>query len=188
MVHFSLIGVIVVSRSDSEMTAQPNEKPPSRPLLGDTMALLSALCYACYVSLIKIRAGQESRLDMPKFLGFVGLINIVLLWPTGLLLHLTGIETFEAPRSRSLFLAIVVNSFITFVSDFLYIVSMLLTTPLTVTLGLSLTIPLAIFGDMALGHAFGGWKAVCGAALVVASFAIVGWADKEEEARVSETD
>lgn len=103
-----------------------------------------------------------------------------MLWPVGLALHVTGIEPFELPSGNMLILAIFINSMITFTSDFFYLVAMLLTSPLTVTLGLSLTIPLAVVGDILLGHAFGGFKAIAGAVLVVASFILVGIADSQE--------
>lgn len=122
----------------------------------------------------------SSNFVMLMVLNIVGAINIVLLWPVGLILHLTDVEPFELPSSRSLILAIFINSMITFTSDFFYLIAMLLTSPLIVTLGLSLTIPLAVAGDLLLGHVFGGFKAAAGAVLVVASFIIVGIADSEE--------
>ena len=67
--------------------------------MGDFLALLSALFYAFYVILLKVRIKQESRINMQLFFGFVGLFNILFLWPLGLILHLTGAETFELPSS-----------------------------------------------------------------------------------------
>lgn len=198
------MGVVLVSKSDSEVgSGSETDDAPPYPLWGDMMAICSAIFYACYVSLVKVRAGDESRLDMPYFLGLgapprslttlnllslcfscfhvptVGLINTLLLWPVGVALSLTGMEPFELPSGKMLILAIIINSLITFTSDFIYLVAMLLTSPLTVTLGLSLTIPLAVAGDILLGHAFGGIKAVAGAVLVVLSFIIVGLADAQ---------
>jgi solute carrier family 35 protein F5 len=47
---------------------------------------------------------------------------------------------------------------------------MLKTSPLIVTLGLSLTIPCAILGDVFEGTPLGGWKTGVGAFLVVLGF------------------
>ncbi|KAJ2328478.1 hypothetical protein GGH92_009854, partial [Coemansia sp. RSA 2673] len=117
--------------------------------LGDMLALLSAALYGCYTTLLKRRIGDESRLDTPLFFGAVGLANILLLWPGFILLHYSGIETFQLPRSGSMWLMIVVNAMIgTFVSDYLWLLAMLMTSPLVVTLGLSLTIPLSMAGDI----------------------------------------
>jgi solute carrier family 35, member F5 len=69
---------------------------------------------------------------------------------------------------------------ITLSSDYLYVLSMLKTTPLVVTVGLSLTIPLAVVGDFFLGKQVRG-QVVLGAALVVVSFVAVGIADSRVE-------
>ena len=63
--------------------------------------------------------------------------------------------------------------FITLSSDFIYVLAMLKTTPLLVTIGLSLTIPLAIVGDYFLKIPTAP-KAIVGAILVIGSFILVG--------------
>jgi solute carrier family 35, member F5 len=63
------------------------------------LALLSALFYAVYVILLKVRIRSESRIDMQLFFGFVGLFNILVGCPIGIVLHFTGIERFEVPSS-----------------------------------------------------------------------------------------
>jgi solute carrier family 35 protein F5 len=74
---------------------------------------------------------------------------------------------------------------ITLSSDYIYVLAMLKTTPLVVTVGLSLTIPLAVAGDFMLGkpsHA----QILTGAFLVLGSFVLVGVVDSkqvEEERR-----
>jgi solute carrier family 35, member F5 len=62
---------------------------------------------------------------------------------------------------------------ITLSSDFIYVLAMLKTTPLVVTIGLSLTIPLAVLGDFFLGQPARG-QVLFGATLVLASFVAVG--------------
>jgi len=63
--------------------------------------------------------------------------------------------------------------FITLSSDFLYVVAMLKTTPLVVTIGLGLTIPVAVIGDFFLGKP-ATTQVLAGALLVVIAFATVG--------------
>ena len=65
---------------------------------------------------------------------------------------------------------------ITLASDYLYILAMLKTTPLVVTIGLSLTIPLAVLGDFLLGR-YTHWEVIAGAVLVLVSFVAVGLED-----------
>ena len=164
--------MIIISRFDSELP--PTTSP--FPLLGDSLALLSALAYAFYVILLKVRIRTETRISMTLFFGFVGLFNILLIWPVGVVLHLSGIETFELPHGGMLWLSIAINAMITFVSDALYLKAMLMTSPLAVTLGISLTIPLALVGDWARGSTV-GWKTVIGGLLVLGSFLANGLLD-----------
>lgn len=78
-------------------------------VLGDFFALLSAIFYALYVVLLKVKIKQESRVDMQLFFGFVGTFNVILLWPIGLFLHAIGVEKLEMPPSRSAWTVIFVN-------------------------------------------------------------------------------
>jgi hypothetical protein len=65
---------------------------------------------------------------------------------------------------------------VTFSSDFIYVLAMLKTTPLVVTIGLSLTIPAAVLGDFALGRT-ATVLGLIGATLVLLAFAVVGFED-----------
>lgn len=69
---------------------------------------------------------------------------------------------------------------VTLTSDFIYVIAMLKTTPLVVTIGLSLTIPLAVFGDFVLGRD-ATIKGLIGALLVLISFGVVGLEDARQE-------
>lgn len=169
-------------------------------IFGDFLALISALFYALYVTLLKVRIRSESRIDMQLFFGFVGLFNILTCWLLGVFLHLIGAEPFELPATRNAVGAILITvgtsfsssfrsaptyrqMFITLTSDYLYVLAMLKTSPLVVTIGLSLTIPLAVIGDFTLGKPAAG-QIIVGAFLVLVSFIAVGMDDantKREE-------
>lgn len=111
------MGVILVSLSDSSMKQATGLAPDafgqqldsSRAILGDILALVSALFYAMYVILLKVRIKSESRIDMQLFFGFVGLFNILSCWPIGFVLHFTGVEVFEWPSSRNAVSVILIN-------------------------------------------------------------------------------
>lgn len=147
---------------------------------------------------------------MTLFFGFVGIFNILLFWPMGIFLHFLGVETFEMPHGRDLMAGLLFNAAITFVSppfffgaaprhgtrpketltpgrarqvsDALYLRAMLLTSPLTVTLGLSLSIPLALIGDLVYRRAGEPVQlaAVLGGFLVLGSFVANGILDLQE--------
>jgi len=181
-VLISFLGVVLVSWSDSTQplpSGSPEAPATRHPILGDMLALVSALFYAIYVILLKIRIKDESRIDMATFFGFVGLFNIPLMWPVGAVLHFTGIEPFELPRTSIVWIPILINMVITWSSDYLYVLAMLKTTPLVVTVGLSLTIPFAVFGDFMKGRT-SEFQVVFGAILVVVSFIALGFAENRD--------
>jgi solute carrier family 35 protein F5 len=186
-VFMSFMGVLLVTRADSS----PNGLDPSttlskadNPYLGDLLALSSAFFYAVYVVMLKKRIGDESRVSMPLFFGFVGIFNIALMWPVGLLLHFLGIETLQMPSGSLMWTGVLVNMSITFVSDMAYLLAMLKSSPLVATVGLSLTIPLAILGDTLLGSHTGGTQSYAGSIIVLISFVGIGLADRSLAGRV----
>lgn len=97
-----------------ETPAAPGNPPPGNafgpaPIVGDSLALLSALFYALYVTLLKVRVREESRVDMQLFFGFVGLFNVLFSWPIGVLLHFAHVERFELPSTRGVLVAVLIN-------------------------------------------------------------------------------
>ncbi|PCH33827.1 hypothetical protein WOLCODRAFT_135344 [Wolfiporia cocos MD-104 SS10] len=195
-VFASFGGVVLVSLSDSsqsQSSSPPSSSPsPSSPyhnslimfsfvhIIGDALALLSALFYALYVILLKVRIRSESRIDMQLFFGFVGLFNIIACWPLGVVLHFAGVERFELPYSSKAVTALLVNMAITLSSDYIYVLAMLKTTPLVVTIGLSLTMPLAVLGDFMLAKPAKA-QVIVGAAVVLCSFILVGLEDARQD-------
>ncbi|GMK55483.1 hypothetical protein CspeluHIS016_0205390 [Cutaneotrichosporon spelunceum] len=178
----SFIGVILVTHSDSTAESATIDASgtnvPTHPIWGDLLSLLSAAWYSIYVILLKVRIGDESRADTQLLLGFAGLFNIIFLTPAFPLLHYTGIETFELPPTRAAWTIIGINMLITLSSDYLYVLAMLKTTPLLVTIGLSLTIPFALVGSLVVPSAHADditSLTLLGAGLVVASFLVLGW-------------
>jgi solute carrier family 35 protein F5 len=57
---------------------------------------------------MKKRVQNEDRVNMPLFFGLVGLFNVILLWPGFIILHFTGVETFELPPTGKIWTIIVV--------------------------------------------------------------------------------
>jgi solute carrier family 35, member F5 len=75
---------------------------------------------------------------------------------------------------------------ITVSSDYFYAVAMLKTTPLVVTVGLSLTIPIAVLGDFIRNRPTHG-IVIGGALLVVLSFIALGLEDSKIHEEVVES-
>ncbi|KAL1855462.1 hypothetical protein Plec18167_007116 [Paecilomyces lecythidis] len=195
-VFASLVGIILISRVDlsssddptAQAAGEPNpgssfpHKTPGEIALGDAMAAFSAIVYGIYTIVMKKQVGDESRVNMQLFFGLVGLFNTFLLWPGFIILHFTEIEQFAFPDTNRVWMIILVNSVTSLVSDICWAYAMLLTTPLVVTVGLSLTIPLSLVGQIILQDQYASPLYWVGAVIVFLSFLLVNHEAGEQAA------
>ncbi|XP_055005760.1 solute carrier family 35 member F5 isoform X1 [Boleophthalmus pectinirostris] len=164
-VALSMGGVALVSLSSMD-------NHDEKGAIGSLWSLAGAVLYAVYIVMIKRRVDREDKLDIPMFFGFVGLFNLLLLWPGFLLLHYTGFEVFELP-SQLVWTYILINGLIgTVLSEFLWLWGCFLTSSLIGTLALSLTIPLSIMADICMQKVRFSWLFFAGAIPVFLSFFI----------------
>lgn len=193
----SFFGIMLVTKSDSnqkrcrnfqEGVVCPDDNNQTSSLSNDTffilignlLALAGAFFYGVYSTLLKKKVKDEDRINMKIFFGFVGLFTLLLLWPSLVLLHYFGWERFEIPRDPQIISIILLNCLITFISDFCWAKAMLLTSPLTVTVGLSITIPVAMLGDFIFRHKTMSLVYLIGASLILGSFFIISRSSEEE--------
>lgn len=143
-------------------------------IIGDLLSLSGAFFYGCYTTFLKYKVGDENRMNMQLFLGFVGLINLILLFPMFFVLHYTGIEPFMLPPTHEVWYMLLFNAFVgAFISDLMWVYAVVMTSPLVVTLGLSLTNPLALIGEVLIKHSYVSPLYISGACLVVVGFLVV---------------
>lgn len=188
----SFSGVLIVTKADTS-DDNPNrntDKSTMMILWGNLLALSGALIYGIYTILLKFKTSipnshKERNLNTHLFFGFVGLICFLGLWPILVILHFTKVETWSLPTSREVWTCLVLNAVITFISDFCWCNAVLLTSPLTVTVGLSMAIPLAMLGDWILKEFQLNLLYVFGAVIVTTGFLIIN-KDEEEEFVVDE--
>ncbi|KEZ39700.1 hypothetical protein SAPIO_CDS9651 [Scedosporium apiospermum] len=183
----SLAGVVLISTVDLTGSNEENRgsfphKTLAQIAIGDSMAFVSAIIYGLYVTVMKLRVGDEDRVNMPLFFGLVGVYCLVLLWPLFFVLHFTGLEPFVMPPSAKIWAIVLGNSVASFVSDISWAYAMLLTTPLVVTVGLSLTIPLSLIGEMIQYSQYSSVVYWIGAAVVFVSFLFINHESHEDPA------
>lgn len=163
----SIIGVILVTCNDNPVTEIVSR---NNIMWGNLLALGGALCYGVYSILLKLNVKEDSRIDMKLFFGFVGVFNLFLLWPPIVIMDKLGYEKFELPPNSYVYLIIFTNCAASFLADFLWARAMLLTSPLTVTVGLSMTIPVAMVCDFIFKFRWNSPIYMLGAAFICISF------------------
>lgn len=205
----SLAGIVLISTVDLSGSNDENRgsfphKSVRQIALGDGMALVSALLYGIYAVMMKKRIGDERRISMPLFFGLVGVINVLLTWPGFLILHFTDVERFELPPTGRVLAIILVflfshqfstavfgtnislqiNSLSSLISDIAWAYAVLLTSPIVVTVGLSMTIPLSLIGQILLNSQHSSFVYWLGACVVVLSFVFVTHEEAKDEKTV----
>ncbi|VEU21003.1 DEKNAAC101925 [Brettanomyces naardenensis] len=151
---------------------------------GNLLALAGALCYGVYSILLKLKVKEDWRMDMKLFFGFVGLFNFFFMWPPIIIMNKLGYEKLELPPNGSVYLIIIFNCLASFLADFLWARAMLLTSPLTVTVGLSMTIPVAMICDFIFKFKWNSPIYTLGAALICVSFYLVNKNEQEDNRRL----
>ena len=120
--------------------------PRPSPIMGDVVCIAGAMLYALYTVAIRKMAPP----DLTIFFGFLGLTTFVLFSPVVLSLALSGVEPLEALSWFIFSLILVKGVFDNVLSEYLWVIAVLYTSPSVATVGLSLTVPLAILSDVLL--------------------------------------
>lgn len=175
----SLAGFSIIALEDSKGDAGESEKP----VLGDVLSLVGAVCYALYATYLRVKVPPEKDADFKfsYFLGFVGLFNDILLVPLFIIFDMTGFETFEWPNGKTLMLLSVNAFFGTLISDYCWARSVCLLGPLVTTLGITITFPISGVYDHLVNKDKFTVTYFLGSLLIFAAFGVIIFFDHKEE-------
>ncbi|XP_067928065.1 solute carrier family 35 member F5-like [Watersipora subatra] len=163
-VLFSAGGTVMICLSDMSLEPVP---------IGAIWSVVGSLAYALYLVTLKRKVPDEGKLDIPMFFGFVGLFNMLLLWPGLLILHFTQLETFILPTPLQ-WLLLVINGLIgTMLSELLWLWGCFLTSSLLATLALGLVSPLTMLFDIFIKKVTYSWMFYAGMVPVIFSFVAI---------------
>ena len=146
-------------------------------ILGNIATLVSAFLYGLYAAQLKLELPSEEEMPLPYLFGLFGAITLVLFAPWIAIAHVLHLERFSPPAQGTL-LALVLNALLgSVLANMLLARAMLLASPLVATVGLSLSIPLAMAADALRGRGAFGQAALLGTAAVWAGFTGVSLAE-----------
>lgn len=116
----SKLAAVLLSIGGALMATMSEINEPSYSR-GIVLSACSAFLYACYLVLVKRKNDTDEKVNIMEFFGFVGLWNMILLWPLFLVLNFSQLEPFEMPNRRQL-LVLLINGIIgTVISEALWL-------------------------------------------------------------------
>ncbi|KAJ1524488.1 hypothetical protein ONE63_010983 [Megalurothrips usitatus] len=161
----NLVGLVLVFIADHSFeTSIP---------VGGIYALISACFYAMYLVFLRRKVDSEDKMDIPMFFGFVGLWNLLLLWPAFFLLHYSNMEKFEWPNQKQ-WMYLLLNGLIgTVISEALWLWGCFLTSSLIASVAMSLTVPMTMVADVVLKQVHYSVMVYLGALPVGIAFVVI---------------
>ncbi|CAM6101766.1 unnamed protein product [Calypogeia fissa] len=183
-----MAGAIIVSLGDSW---KRSDGIASSPLFGDVVCLASAIFYAIYTAVIRVKISREDdekgKVSTALVFGYLGFFNALLLAPVALLLHVTGIESFHRLTLTQVGLILGKGILDNVLSDYLWARAVLLTTPTAATAGLTIQYPINAVVDTIRGDV-PSFTSILGAVVVLLGFFGINQVDPPESKPISEQD
>ncbi|PXF41523.1 hypothetical protein BWQ96_08726 [Gracilariopsis chorda] len=170
------IGVALVSQQDNT-----NGEHARRSLFGDLLSIASSFIYGFYTVILNINT-ERSSFSVSMLLGFLGLTNLIALWPGLIVFSLFGWEKFELPPAKVIAMLTVNGLVGTVLSDFLWAKSVELAGPLLGTLSLSLSVPFSMVADYFIRDRGFSFIYVVGTVLVISGFLLMNYEIASERA------
>jgi solute carrier family 35 protein F5 len=103
----------------------------------------------------------------------MGFFNMLFLWPLIAIVSAAKIEQFVLPTGMLIVYLLVNSLFGTTLSDYLWLLAVLLLSPVIATVGLSMTIPVAMISDMIIQSTSFSGIYILGSILVAIGFVVV---------------
>jgi solute carrier family 35 protein F5 len=143
-----LIGVVLVALGDRTEEISNVSTDSSNVIFGDLLALLGAVSYGLYTTLIKVKIGEKESSSKGMLLfGYMGMWILVLGSPVIIYMAIIRSSSIEGLTGNILAFIFGEEIFDSVVANQLYAAAAVLTSPSVAAVGEALTIPLTIIAD-----------------------------------------
>jgi len=163
-------GAAAITFSDKENSFQPEGAP--EPWIGDVTMAVAAIFWALFLTIYKRFVGEPSFGTINLQGTLMGVFSTLLLWPILVILHYTNVEPFVFPTGLMLGL-IMATTGMAFINNYLFTFGTAITSPVFVTIGGMLAIPVSAVVDWAFHHhSMNVWK-ILGTIVMAFAFIII---------------
>lgn len=169
-----LLGVALCMAGNCSTLANDTSDGISETFWGDLLALLGAILYGVYTTAIRKMIPDDSGISVSLFFGFLGAASFFMLFIFVIVFHYTGVESLDNLTGEIVGLLFVQGLVNNVLADYLWAVAILYTSTTVATIGISLTVPLAIFSDWIVNDISPNYVTIISGVLVVAGFIVCG--------------
>jgi solute carrier family 35, member F5 len=171
VVRASGCGCRILGAVFTAIASQSGSEQAANEWWGVMLSLLSAAAYGCYTVIIRVSVPEEkTTFNLRMMFGFIGVFNLIFLAPVVLVLHATNVEPLNNLTPWIFSLMLIKGLFDNVLSDLMWATAVLLTTPTVATVGLTLTIPMALASDAIVKGLSPSPMLIVGACVVVVGF------------------
>jgi len=172
-------GILIVGAGDRDSDSSVDSS--SYAIYGDFCALLGAVCYGLYTTLVKLKI-RDNRVDVSTVMGYVGIVTMLGLAPVVFALYITHSGGVDQLNASTLLFVVSEEMLDAVAANFFYAKATILASPSVAAVGESLTIPMSIVAEASLratGSRWAGeddvvtWFEIIGGAFVACGFSML---------------
>jgi len=179
-VAVTILGSALVAIPD----AGHSEDGQESSVWGDLLSLVSAALYGLFSVALKKRVSGSDQVLLSMLYGLIGGLSLVVFLPIFAIYLAVKFNEFQF--SGKVLALLFVNGMLGVSSDFVWAHAVLWTSPLTATIGLSLTIPVAAICDWLFFHETFSVFYILGAVAICSGFLASNWNRPSESSEHSE--
>lgn len=175
------LGVALCMAGNCTTLAKDSSGGISEGFWGDVCALIGAIMYGVYTTAIRRYLPDNAGMSVSLFFGFVGLFSFIVLAIFCIIFNYTGVESLQGLTWEIVGLLFVQGLLNNVLADYLWAVSIMYTSTTTATIGLSLTVPMAIFSDWIVNDMKPTWVTYVSSVLVLGGFVVLAVTTRKEQ-------